>query len=332
MDSKIADKRSIEEEHYHIKNGIKTLCSEEAWAYVQNLPRHFLDASEKQILRNIYEYFTIEPLHWSTDPLANTEDTLLQNTETTTKSQINSEEIQTPTSTSRKIGRPKKVTPRLSWAEKLQQIHRLELEEDIVNLLGSSGSEDEIVRDFFMSKDLTSPRAEVRRLFRLLSLADIGARHPNLVKDKQKRLQLQAAMRKTFEQIDDEGRVVIGGYIQDILEGSFDRFQKQFDMARRLKRFCEEHGIGCLFYFHHHLDDTFIRSVTMQGSTFRDVKGHLQTLSVQEQAMSSGATGLGQAIRNHLLEVCGLGIKKDDEHMSEWSENGGIEGPDTRDS
>lgn len=32
MDSKIADKRSIEEEHYHIKNGIKTLCSEEVGA------------------------------------------------------------------------------------------------------------------------------------------------------------------------------------------------------------------------------------------------------------------------------------------------------------
>lgn len=63
-------------------------------------------------------------------------------------------------------------------------------------------------------------------------------------------------MRKTFEQIDGEGRIIVGEYIQDILEGPVDKFQKHFDMARRLKRFCDEHGIGCLFYFYHHLDDT----------------------------------------------------------------------------
>ncbi|KAL8956069.1 MAG: hypothetical protein Q9193_006298, partial [Seirophora villosa] len=277
MDSEITEESSIEEEHYHLKNGIKTLCSEEvdtgaltskkhsnfhqAWTYIQNLPRNFLDASEKQVLTQISDYFTSEPLHWSTDPSTNAENTFLQNTEATTNFPTTSEEIQPPTSTSRKLGRPKKVKPRLSWAEQLQQIQYLELEEDIVNLLGSSGSEDDIIRALFKTKDLTGPRGEgksrfLRRLFRLLSLADIGACHPSLVKDKQRGSQLQAAMRKTFEQIDGEGRIIVGGYIQDILEGPLDKFQKHFDMARRLKRFCDEHGVGCLFYFYQHLDDT----------------------------------------------------------------------------
>lgn len=181
MDSEITDESSIEEEHYHLKNGIKTLCSEEvsigaltcekhsnfhqAWKYIQNLPRNFLDASEKQILTKISDYFTSDPPHWLTDPSKNAEKTFLQNTEATINSPNMSEETQPPTSTSRKLGRPKKAKPRLSWAEQLHQIQHLELEEDIVNLLGSSGTEDEIIRALFKNKHLTGPRGEGKSLF-----------------------------------------------------------------------------------------------------------------------------------------------------------------------
>lgn len=92
----------------------------------------------------------------------------------------------------------------------------------------------------------------MRRLFRYLFIADVAAA---LEKGKEKENQLQSDMETAIEKIDSDRKSVIGGEVISTLQGPYERFHKDLEMARKLRRFCDQHGVGALFYLFERLDD-----------------------------------------------------------------------------
>ncbi|KAL9007287.1 MAG: hypothetical protein Q9173_007386 [Seirophora scorigena] len=187
-----------------------------------------------------------------------------------------------------------------SWADRLESITQLALDKDLQQLIDTERMGPH-ASEWVTRPNPSTSVGEVRRLFRVLLLADVAEAHG--VKDKAQSLKtVQSDMGAEFDKLDSEGKKFVGVWIQDILKGTHDEFQRGVDLALRLSSLCNQHGPASILYLWGQLTDSLIAKITKKGDAFEKAKLALNTLGLGEEAENSGAKSFAKEIRARLLQ------------------------------